>query len=82
MKREHDTKEWARIRIMVFNATFNNISVISWRLRRMREIYIVYAIAKWKFISKVKILSIYDKCRVRDKNINTQVIEILNIHLR
>jgi len=22
--------EWVRVRIMVFNATFNNISVISW----------------------------------------------------
>ena len=24
-------KNWVRFRIMVFNATFNNISVISWR---------------------------------------------------
>jgi hypothetical protein len=26
-----DLKSWVRVRVMVFNTTFNDISVISWR---------------------------------------------------
>jgi hypothetical protein len=27
----HQSREWVRVTVMVFNATFNYISVISWR---------------------------------------------------
>ena len=52
--------EWQVVRVMVFNATFNNISAISWQLVWWR---------KWEYLEKINNL-----LQVTDKTLSHNVV--------